>query len=73
MRVLLTYFHIECQREKEAKDADRFNEIYLPDQTDIETELPFIKKGTKKSEISMGNIFTLKQYNQMSGDNTFRT
>merc|ERR1711971_1342046 len=57
--VLLTYFHIECQREKEAKDADKFNEIYLPDQTDIETELPFIKKGTKKSEISMGPEFIL--------------
>ena len=71
-RVLLTYFHIECQREKEAKDADKFNEIYLPDQTDIETKLPFIKKGTKEVEISLGNIFTLL-YNHISGDNPFRT
>jgi len=60
--VLLTYFHIECQREKEAKDADKFNEIYLPDQTDIETKLRFIKKGTKEVEISLGPEFILTQF-----------
>jgi len=42
--VILTYFHIECQREKEAKEGDRFNDVYLPDKTDIEANLPFIKR-----------------------------
>ena len=58
IRVILTYFHIECQKEKEAKAKDRFNEVYMPDKTDVETKLPFIKKGTPPEmvELSLGNL-----------------
>jgi len=60
--VILTYFHIECQREKEAKEGDRFNDVYLPDKTDIEANLPFIKKGTESHEFSAGPEFILTQF-----------
>ena len=53
-RVILTYFHIECQREKEAKAKDLFNEAYNPDKTDVETKLPFMLKGTEMVELSLG-------------------
>merc|ERR1711983_5919 len=59
--VILIYFHIECQREKEAKAMDRFNEVYKPDKTDIETKLPFLKKGTGAYELSLGPEFILTQ------------
>ena len=35
---------------------DRFNEVYKPDKTDIETKLPFLKKGTGAYELSLGNF-----------------
>ena len=50
-----TYFHIECQREKEAKAKTRFDEVYVPDKTDVETKLPFMKKGTNVDEFSQGD------------------
>ena len=56
-RVFLTYFHIECQREKEENARDKFNEVYEPDKTDIETKLPFLKKGTGPYTLSLGIIF----------------
>ena len=64
-RVLLTYFHIECQREKEAKAKDKFNEVYESDKTDIETNLPFLKKGTGAYDLFIGNFcaaIDLKSY-----------
>ena len=54
-RVILTYFHSECQREKEAKAKNRFDEVYVPDKTDVETKLPFMKKGTDEDEFSQGD------------------
>ena len=57
-RVILTYFHIECQREKEAKKRDRFNEVYNPDETDIETKLVFTKKGTEVTEYFIGKVLS---------------
>ena len=54
-RVILTYFHIECQRENEAKAKSRFDEVYVPDKTDVETKLPFMKKGTNVDEFSQGD------------------
>ena len=56
IRVILTYFHIECQKEKEAKAKDRFNEVYMPDKTDVETKLPFMLKGTEVVELSLGKF-----------------
>ena len=56
IRVILTYFHIECQKEKEAKKKDRFNEVYNPDETDIETKLVFTKKGTEVTELFIGKV-----------------
>ena len=35
---------------------DRFNEVYEPDKTDIETKLPFVKKGTGAFEMTLGNF-----------------
>ena len=35
---------------------DRFNEVYKPDKTDIETKLHFLKKGTGAYELSLGNF-----------------
>ena len=54
-RVILTYFHIECQREKEAKAKNQFNEVFVPDKTDVEANLPFMKKGTDVDKFSQGN------------------
>ena len=55
-RVILTYFHIECQREKEAKALNKFNEVYKPEETDIKAKLSFHKKGTKELDVSLGNF-----------------
>ena len=35
---------------------DKFNEVYKPDETDIETKLPFLKKGTGAYDLSIGNF-----------------
>ena len=56
-RVILIYFHIECQREKEAKAINKFNEDYKPEETDIKVKLPFHKKGTKEIDVSLGISF----------------
>jgi len=60
--IILTYFHIECQKEKEATKKDRFNEVYNPDETDIETKLVFTKKGTEVTELFIGPEFILTQF-----------
>ena len=54
-RVNLTYFHIECQREKEAKAKNQFNEVFIPEKTDVEAILPFMKKGTDVDKFSQGD------------------
>ena len=54
-RVILTYFHIECQREKEAKSKNQFNEVFIPDKTDVEAILPFMKKGTEVDKFTQGD------------------
>ena len=69
-------------KRKEAKAKDRFNEVYMPDKTDVETKLPFIKKGTPPEmvELFLGNflfywhvLHLLISLDSMSVDWTTRT
>ena len=45
---VLLYFHLECLRDKEERDRDMFNDVYIPDQTDCLAELPYVKPSVKE-------------------------
>ena len=60
LSVVLVYFHIECQREEEEKARTKFNDEYLPDQTDCEAVLPFTSPDTDLLELHIGPEFILK-------------
>jgi len=57
---VLVYFHIECQKEEEEKARTKFNDEYLPDQTDCEAVLPFTSPDTDLLELHIGPEFILK-------------
>jgi len=45
---VLLYFHFECLADKEERDRDMFNDVYIPDQTDCIAEQPFVKISEKE-------------------------
>jgi len=45
---VLLYFHLECLRDREERDRDMFNDVYIPDQTDCLAELPYVKPSVKE-------------------------
>ena len=53
---ILLYLHVECQRELEEKNSDKFNDVYNPDETDCVAELPFVKAGTESVDINLGIV-----------------
>ena len=60
LSVVLVYFHIECQKEEEEKARTKFNDEYLPDQTDCEAVLPFTSPETELLELHIGPEFILQ-------------
>ena len=60
LSVVLVYFHIECQKEEEEKARTKFNDEYLPDQTDCEAVLPFTSPDTDLLQLHIGPEFILK-------------
>jgi len=59
---ILLYLHVECQRELEEKNSNKFNDVYYPDETDCVAELPFVKAGTESVDINLGLEFMLVQW-----------
>jgi len=60
LSVVLVYFHIECEKEEEEKARTKFNDEYLPDQTDCEAVLPFTSPDTDLLELYIGPEFILQ-------------
>ena len=60
LSVVLLYFHIECQKEEEEKARTKFNDEYLPDQTECEAVLPFTNPETDLLELHIGPEFILQ-------------
>ena len=48
LSAVLLYFHFECLADKEERDRDMFNDVYIPDQTDCLAEQPFVKISEKE-------------------------
>ena len=60
LSVVFLYFHIECQKEEEEKARTKFNNEYLPDETDCKAVLPFTKAEIGLLEFYIGPEFILK-------------
>jgi len=59
---ILLYFHQECQKEAEENERNRYNDVYLPDQTDWTGELPFRKADSMEMELNIGASYALMQW-----------
>ena len=53
---VLLYFHLECLKDKEERDRDMFNDVYIPDQTDCLAELPYAKPAEKEVIQFIGKV-----------------